>query len=124
MPILSIEYSLAPQHPYPRAVQEVFYSYVWCLEHPEKLGWTGEKVIVSGDSAGGNMVAGLVIQCILQGVRVPDGLHLNYACLLAQFYPSPSRLMMLMDPLLMVGVLGKCINAYKDSNYLKSLPRY
>ena len=30
---------------------------------------------------------------------------------------------MLMDPLLMVGILGKCINAYKDSGYLASLPR-
>ena len=28
-----------------------------------------------------------------------------------------------MDPLLMVGILGKCINAYKDSGYLASLPR-
>ena len=30
---------------------------------------------------------------------------------------------MLMDPLLMVGILGKCINAYKDAGYLASLPR-
>ena len=47
----------------------------------------------------------------------------SYANLLTQFYPSPSRLMMLMDPLLMVGILGKCINAYKDKNYIASLPR-
>ena len=56
--------------------------------------------------------------------RLPDGLQLSYACLLAQFYPSPSRLMMLLDPLLMVGILSRCINAYKDTNYLQSLPRY
>ena len=31
--------------------------------------------------------------------------------------------MMLMVPLLMVGILGKCINAYKDKNYISSLPR-
>ena len=42
---------------------------------------------------------------------------------MTQFYPSPSRLMMLMDPVLMVGILGKCINAYKDKNYVNSLPR-
>ena len=123
LPIISVQYSLAPQHPYPRAVEEVFYTYLWCLQHRSQLGWTGHRIVVSGDSAGGNLVAGLVIQCILRGVRIPDGLHLSYGCLLGLFYPSPSTLLMLMDPLLMVGVLGKCINAYKDSNYLNSLPR-
>ena len=54
---------------------------------------------------------------------MPSGLHLSYACLLAQIHPSPSRLLMLMDPLLMVGILGKAINAYKDADYLSSLPR-
>ena len=63
------------------------------------------------------------VQCIKNGIRVPSGLHLSYACLLAQIHPSPSRLRMLMDPLLMVGILGKCINAYKDAGYLSSLPR-
>ena len=123
VPILSIDYSLAPESPYPRAVEEVFYSYIWMLENCHQLGWTGDRVIVSGDSAGGNLVTGLVLQCIIHDIRIPDGLHVSYACLLAQFYPSPSRLLMMMDPLLMVGILGKCINAYKDSNYLDSLPR-
>ena len=123
LPIVSIDYSLAPEFPYPRAVEEVFYAYIWMLENGHQLGWTGDRVIVSGDSAGGNLVTGLVLQCIIHDIRVPDGLHVSYACLLAQFYPSPSRLLMMMDPLLMVGILGKCINAYKDSNYLESLPR-
>ena len=136
----------------------MYYAYCWMLEHPRRLGWSGARVLASGDSAGGNLVTGLVIQvsairmvimrmmmmsimrmmrmmmiimimmmivlqCIKNGIRVPSGLHLSYACLLAQIHPSPSRLLMLMDPLLMVGILGKCINAYKDSGYLASLPR-
>ena len=94
---------------------------------------------MSGDSCGGNLATGLVLRCIANNIRVPDGLHIrlinfdrtelnililkiklsSYANLLTQFYPSPSRLMMLMDPCLMVGILGKCINAYKDKNYIK-----
>ena len=102
---------------------QVYYAYCWLLEHPRRVGWSRARLLVSGDSAGGNLAAGLVIQCIKNGIRLPSALHLSYACLLAQFHPSPSRLLMLMDPLLMVGILGKCINAYKDSNYLASLPR-
>ena len=41
-PILSIDYSLAPEAPYPRACQEVFYSYVWMLANLETLGTTGD----------------------------------------------------------------------------------
>lgn len=78
---------------------------------------------MSGDSCGGNLATGLVLRCIIHNVRLPDGLHISYASLLTQFYPSPSRLLMLFDPLLMVGILGKCINAYKDKQYMRSLPR-
>ena len=43
-PLLSIDYSLAPEAPYPRAVEEIFFSYVWMLSNLEKLGTTGEKL--------------------------------------------------------------------------------
>ena len=48
---------------------------------------------------------------------------LSYAALLIQFYLSPSRLLTLIDPLLMATFMVKCLNAYKDPNYLNSLPR-
>ena len=69
IPVLSIDYTLAPEASYPRAIQEVFYSYCWTLEHAKLLGWNGNRIIVSGDSAGGNMGASLVLQCIQNGIR-------------------------------------------------------
>ena len=42
-PILSVDYSLAPESPYPRACEEVFYSYVWMLGNLEKLGSSGKN---------------------------------------------------------------------------------
>ena len=42
-PILSVDYSLAPESPYPRACEEVFYSYVWMLGNLKKLGSSGNN---------------------------------------------------------------------------------
>ena len=100
IPILSLDYSLAPEAPYPRACEEVFYSYVWMLGNLETLGTTGDtehttattstyyiispplsllgkKILVSGDSCGGNLATGLVLRCIANNIRVPDGLHIR-----------------------------------------------
>lgn len=52
IPILSIDYSLAPEAPYPRAVEEVLYAYVWALKHANSmLGSTVKKVIFIGEYA-------------------------------------------------------------------------
>lgn len=42
VPILSIDYSLAPQAPYPRALEEVTYAYCWALKNCHLLGSTGK----------------------------------------------------------------------------------
>eukprot|EP00092_Neocalanus_flemingeri_P034140 GFUD01037127.1.p1 GENE.GFUD01037127.1~~GFUD01037127.1.p1 ORF type:complete len:459 (-),score=76.84 GFUD01037127.1:87-1301(-) len=123
VPILSIDYSLAPEAPFPRALEEVFYCYVWMLNNFESLGTTGKKIILAGDSAGGNLITSLTLKTITNCIRIPDALLLSYASLLTQFYPSPSRLLTLMDPLLMTPTMVKCLNAYTDPNYLDSLPR-
>ena len=52
IPILSIDYSLAPDAPYPQAVKEVYYAYVWALNNFDKLGTLGENIVFAGDSAG------------------------------------------------------------------------
>ncbi|CAG0883655.1 unnamed protein product [Darwinula stevensoni] len=112
VPIFSIDYSLAPEAPYPRALEEVFYAYCWALRNAHLLGSTAERVVLVGDSAGGNLVNGITMKCIKLGVRIPTGIFLIYAPNLIQFIPSPSRLLCLMDPLLPFGVLMKCLKAY------------
>ena len=63
------------------------------------------------------------LKAIVHNIRKPDAVLLSYAALLVQFYPSPSRLLSLIDPLLMFGILLRCLNAYQDPNYLKTSPR-
>lgn len=46
VPILSIDYSLAPQAPYPRALEEAVYAYCWALKHCNLLGSTGKVVFI------------------------------------------------------------------------------
>ena len=117
IPIVSIDYSLAPEYPYPRASQECFYVYAWCLLNKNLLGWTGEKIICVGDSAGGLMVTNVVQQAIKNKVRIPDALVPIYAPFLSTYSMSPSRLLALMDPLLNLGILFRCVAAYCGFSY-------
>lgn len=111
-PILSVDYSLAPEAPFPRALQEVYYAYCWMLNNTELLGTTAERIVCAGDSAGANLSIGVALKCIEQGVRVPDGLFLAYCPTLVSFVPSPARLLCLMDPLLPFGFMMRCLRAY------------
>ncbi len=55
IPIISIEYRLAPEHPYPAAADDCEIATRWIAESPEELGITVTGLITSGDSAGGNL---------------------------------------------------------------------
>ncbi|XP_054736586.1 hormone-sensitive lipase [Anastrepha obliqua] len=112
VPIISVDYSLAPEAPYPRALEEVFYAYCWMLRNAEHLGTTAERIVLAGDSAGANLCIGVALKCIELGIRVPDGLFLAYCPTLISFVPSPARLLCLMDPLLPFGFMMRCLRAY------------
>ena len=111
-PVLSVDYSLAPQFPYPRALNECFYAYAWALANPEKLGWSGEKVCVTGDSAGGNLAVAVSLKCVQENLRRPDGIVLFYPVLSVELAISPSRILSLMDPLLPLEIVLSCLKAY------------
>uniref|UniRef100_A0A3Q3AFG9 Hormone-sensitive lipase n=1 Tax=Kryptolebias marmoratus TaxID=37003 RepID=A0A3Q3AFG9_KRYMA len=112
VPILSVDYSLAPEAPFPRALEECFYAYCWALRNHHLLGWTGEKVCLAGDSAGGNLCVTTSMRAAAFGVRMPDGIVAAYPATLLTAYASPSRLLTLMDPLLPLSVLSRCLSAY------------
>ncbi|XP_055700252.1 hormone-sensitive lipase isoform X2 [Phlebotomus papatasi] len=116
VPILSIDYSLAPAAPFPRALEEVFYAYCWALNNCEYLGTTGEKIILAGDSAGANLNLSCILKCIEFGIRKPDGVLLMYCPVLVSFVVSPARLLCLMDPLLPFSFMMSCLKAYTCPN--------
>lgn len=112
IPILSIDYSLAPEAAFPHGLNEIFFAYVWALNNLKKLGTTGDKIVFTGDSAGANLVTALTLKLIMHNIRLPDCLVIAYPPYRIQYYPSPSRILCLMDPLLPLGVLKSCIQAY------------
>ncbi|XP_012924075.2 hormone-sensitive lipase isoform X4 [Heterocephalus glaber] len=112
VPIISIDYSLAPEAPFPRALEECFFAYCWAIKHCALLGSTGERICLAGDSAGGNLCFTVSLRAAAYGVRVPDGIMAAYPATMLQSAASPSRLLSLMDPLLPLSVLSKCVSAY------------
>ncbi len=59
--ILSTNYRLAPENPFPAPVEDCYTSLKWMVENAESLGVDKTKIAVGGGSAGGGLAAGLVI---------------------------------------------------------------
>lgn len=112
VPMLSVDYSLTPEAPFPRAIEEVFYAYCWALNNPEVVGSTCENVVFVGDSAGGNLNTACVIKCIEMGIPLPIGLFNIYAPYSIGFTVSPSRFLSLIDPVLPYGFTTRLFKSY------------
>ena len=70
--VLSFEYRLAPEHPYPAAVEDALQAW----DHLMLLGYGAQDIILAGDSAGGNLALVLCLRLRGAGRRLPGGLVL------------------------------------------------
>jgi len=92
----------APKNKFPDGLDDVWQAYTWIVKYAHRfLGIVPHKIVLAGDSAGGNFIIGICIKAISCGFRVPDGLLLVYPAVNFKFdLVSKGGFISLEDPIL------------------------
>ena len=68
--VLSVDYRLAPEYPFPAALEDAVAAYKWLRDK----GYESDRIIVVGDSAGGGLAMALCMELRTNGEPMPAGL--------------------------------------------------
>jgi acetyl esterase len=88
--VLSVDYRLAPEHAFPAALEDAFAAVAWAAAQAGELGGDPQRVLVGGDSAGGNLTAAVAQMAHEKGAPRIAGQVLLYAALDGAHLDTPS----------------------------------
>jgi acetyl esterase len=89
--VVSVDYPLAPEHPYPAALDTSYAALGWVAKHAGALGGDSNRLVVMGDSAGGNLAAALCLLARRNGGPRIQRQVLNYPALDATLSTAAMR---------------------------------
>nr|WP_047168615.1 alpha/beta hydrolase [Sphingomonas sp. Y57] len=79
--LLSVDYRLAPEHPFPAAFEDALDALRWLHEHGAGAGLGSSDIVIAGDSAGGNLAAAVCLAAPGEGLPSPQAALLLYPAL-------------------------------------------
>ena len=68
--VLTVDYRVAPEHPYPAALEDAVAAYQWLIGEKH---YEADKIVIAGDSAGGGLALALVMYLRDHGMDLPAG---------------------------------------------------
>ncbi len=72
--VVEVDYRLAPENPYPAAVNDSYDAFQYVVSHADKFRGDGKHVAVAGESAGGNLAVGVALMAKDQGTPLPTSI--------------------------------------------------
>ena len=87
--VVSVEYRLAPEHPFPAAHDDCWVVTEWLSREAASIGGDPNRIAVAGDSAGGNLAAGVAVRARDEGLALRHQC-LIYPCVDTEQDPYPS----------------------------------
>jgi acetyl esterase len=79
--VVSFDYRLAPEHPYPEPLDDCVAAYRWLRGHASEIGGDPSRIALAGESAGGGLAASTVLRLIAEGDELPRALAVSCAWL-------------------------------------------
>lgn len=109
---LAINYRLAPEHPYPAALEDTISAYKWILSK----GINPSRVVIAGDSAGGGLAIAALIALRDEGILLPAGAFCFSPWLDLTLRGDSANKNQKLDPILSSVILQEYANNYISGN--------
>jgi acetyl esterase len=114
--VISPSYRLAPEHPFPAAIDDAWETVLWVIAHAARWGIDPNRIAVMGDSAGGNLAAAVALMARDRGGPNIAAQVLIYPAV-EMYDKYPSELQMPDEPVLTSANMSAFVHLYLADAY-------